>query len=126
MHTASRGEPENACMQFVWSREKHTRNVRNNVSRRGELWRMKMWQCQRRGVLFAHHSAWRSLSSLFIFYDMVATQGPVIYTRDMVDDTKQIRKSCNVRHLFHCGMVDNTKLKDHYTHLIWKCSSLHR
>ena len=24
MHTASRGEPENACMQFVWSRGKHT------------------------------------------------------------------------------------------------------
>ena len=24
MHTASRGEPENACMQFVWSRGKRT------------------------------------------------------------------------------------------------------
>ena len=27
------------------------------------------------------NSAWRSLSSLFIFYGMVATRGPVIYTR---------------------------------------------
>ena len=107
MHTALRGKPE--CMQFVWSCGKHTRNVRNNVSRRGELWRMKKWQCQRQGVIFAHYSAWRSLSSLFIFYGMVATRGPVIYTRGMVDDTKQIRKSCNVRRLFHCGMVDDTK-----------------
>ena len=109
MHTASRGEPENACMQFVWSRGKHTRNVRNNVLRRGELWRMKMWQCQRRGVIFAHYSAWHSLSSLFIFYGMVATRGPIVYTRGMVDNTKQIRKSCNVQCLFHCGMVNNTK-----------------
>ena len=54
---------------------------------------MKMWQCQRRGVVFAHYSASRSLSSLFIFYGMIATQGPVIYTRGTVDDTKQIRKS---------------------------------
>ena len=43
------------------------------------------------------NSAWRSLSSLFIFYGMVATRGPVIYTCGMVDDTKQTRKSCNVR-----------------------------
>ena len=49
------------------------------------------------------YSAWRSLSSLFIFYGMVATRGPVIYTRGMVDDTEQIRKSCDVRRLFHCG-----------------------
>ena len=130
-------------MQFVWSRGKHTRNVRNNVSRRSELWRMKMWQCQRRGVVFTHYSAWCSLSSLFIFYGMVTTQDPVIYTRGMVDDTKQIRKSCNVRRLFHWhgrrhetnkeiiygstviyavyyrGMNDNT------TH-IWKHCNLHR
>ena len=52
-----------------------------------------MWQCQRRGMVFAHYSAWRSLSSLFIFYGMVATQGPVMYTHGMVNDTKQIRKS---------------------------------
>ena len=50
------------------------------------------------------NSAWRSLSSLFIFYGMVATRGLVIYTRGMVDDTEQIRKSCNVRRLFHCGI----------------------
>ena len=50
------------------------------------------------------NSAWRSLSSLFTFYGMVATQGPVIYTRGMVNDTEQIRKSCNVRRLFHCGI----------------------
>ena len=50
------------------------------------------------------NSAWRSLSSLFIFYGMVATQGPVIYTRGMVDDMEQIRKSCDVRCLFHCGI----------------------
>ena len=36
------------------------------------------------------NSAWRSLSSLFIFYGMVATRGPVIYTCGMVDDTEQI------------------------------------
>ena len=35
------------------------------------------------------NSAWRSLSSLFIFYGMVATRGPVIYTRGMVDDTNK-------------------------------------
>ena len=57
------------------------------------------------------NSAWRSLSSLFIFYGMVAARrarararGPVIYTRGMVDDTEQIRKSCDVRRLFHCGI----------------------
>ena len=85
------------------------RNVRDNMSRRGELWRMKMWQCQRRGIVFAHYSAWCSLSSLFIFYGMVVTRGPVIYARGMVDDTKQIRKSCNLRCLFDHGMVDDTR-----------------
>ena len=50
------------------------------------------------------NSAWHSLSSLFVFYGMVATRGPVINTRGMVDDTKQIRKSCNVQRLFHCGI----------------------
>ena len=62
-----------------------------------------------RQMVFAHYSAWRHLSSLFIFYGMVATRGSVIYTHSMVDNMKQIRKSCNVQHLFHCGMVDNTK-----------------
>ena len=40
---------------------------------------------------------------------MVATQGLVIYSRGMVDDTKQIKKSCNVHRLYHRGMVDDTK-----------------
>ena len=62
------------------------------------------------------NSAWCSLSSLFIFYGMVATRGPVIYTRGMVDNMKQIRKSCNVQRLFHCGMVDNTKQIRTITH----------
>ena len=35
----------------------------------------------------------------------------------MVDNTKQIRKSCNLRHVFHRGMVDDTKQ-------IRKCSNL--
>ena len=35
---------------------------------------------------------------------MVTTRGPVIYTRGMVDDMEQIRKSCDVRRLFHCGI----------------------
>ena len=50
------------------------------------------------------NSAWHSLSSLFIFCGMVATRGPVIYPCGMVDDTEQIRKSCDVRRLFHCGI----------------------
>ena len=80
-------------------RWKHTRNVRNNMSRRGELGRMKMWQCQRQGVVFAHYSTWRSCSSSMAWsLHEVLT---VIYTRGMVDYTKQIRKSCNVRRLFH-------------------------
>ena len=67
------------------------RNVRNNVSIRGELWRMKMWQC----VVFAHYSAWHIVFLLCSSsqYGMVATRDPVIYTHGMVDDTKQIRKS---------------------------------
>ena len=35
----------------------------------------------------------------------------------MIDDTKLIRKSCNLRHVFHCGMVNNMKQ-------IRKCSNL--
>ena len=33
-----------------------------------------------------------------------------LFHRGMVDNTKQIRKSCNLCHLFHCGMVDDTRL----------------
>ena len=73
------------------------------------------------------NSAWRSLSSLFIFYGMVATRGPVIYTHGMVDDTKQIRKSCNVRHLFHCGIrylspVPKALFPIHTINLVATCS----
>ena len=71
-----------------------------------------MWQCQRRARCLRPFSAWRSLSSLFIFYGMVATQSCSLrhlFHHGMVNDTKQVRKSCNLRRLFHRGIVDNTK-----------------
>ena len=37
----------------------------------------------------------------------------------MIEDTKQIRKPCNLRRVFHRGMVDNMKQ-------IRKCSNLDR
>ena len=37
----------------------------------------------------------------------------------MIDDTEQLRKSCNLHRVFHRGMVDDTKQ-------IRKCSNLDR
>ena len=37
----------------------------------------------------------------------VANLRHVFTDHGMVDDTKQIRKSCNLCHLFCCGMVNN-------------------
>ena len=80
-----------ACSLYDHVGSIQLRNVRNNVSRRDELWRMKTWQC----VVFAHYNVWRIVFLLCSSsqYGMAATRGPIIYTRGMVDDTKQIRKS---------------------------------
>ena len=50
------------------------------------------------------NSTWRSLSSLFIFYGMVATRGPVIYTRGMVDDTNKSESPVMYDVFFHCDI----------------------
>ena len=55
----------------------------------------------------------------------------VIYTvyftyRGMVDDTKQIRKSCNLRHVFHHDMVDDTKqYESHVIYAGFLCRCVH-